>query len=814
MRTLARDLAHAVRLGLRRPGLTLVTVLTLGIAVGGNTAVFSVLNGLLLRPLPAAAPERLVRIFGTRDGGQFDVVSYPNFRDLAERASTLQSVAIHQQTFAASGLGDSTASAAVELVSGTYFTTFGVRPALGRPLAITDDREGAAAHVAVVSDAWWRTNRGASPAALGDVVHLNGVPFTIVGVMPPAFRGSYDALGTDLWVPLMAYDVVRPRGLPITRRGWAWLGATARLADGVTLEEARADVRRAAGSIARDFGEQGFSVRLEPATALPESMQPTLRAVLLFALAVVGLALGAACANIANVQLAGVLARQREIAVRLAMGASRGRIARQWLTESALLAGIASAAGLLLAVWLRDAALAYTPPGGVANFGPRLPLDWRLLAFSTATAAGAALLFGGLPAWRAARVDAAGPLRAEGRTATGTRGRGRAQAALIATQVAVSLALLVAAGLLTRSLRAQSAFDLGFRTDHLAVAAADLGGIGLDDAALRRYYRDTLARLSALPGVERAAAAVIVPLDGNSESRGVHIDGYVPPDGRDYTSVAANLVSPGYFETLGIPLRQGRGLQAADADDTAAPVVVINEAMARRFWTGDPIGRQVGFGADQPRATVVGVVGDTTLDAIGAPPPPIVYGVLGPDVSAHLSFVVRSAVDDGSLARALRRELRAVDPRVRVPAAGPYEELRAGPLFPQRVLVAVSTAFGGLALALTLVGLYGIITYAVQERRRELAVRLALGASPAELVRRVVGTGLRPALAGIVLGLGGAVLLTRLLARFLFGVSALDPMTFTALAALVVLVSGVAAYVPARRAAHIDPASALGDHAS
>ncbi|MGE3190694.1 MAG: ADOP family duplicated permease [Vicinamibacterales bacterium] len=814
MRSFFHDLGHAVRLSRRRPALTLVTVLTLAIAVGGNTAVFSVLNGLVLRPLPAADPGRLVRIFGTEDGGNFDVLSYANLQDVAERSRTLSSVAIHQQTFAATGLADQSESTAVELVNGRYFETFGLPPSRGRAVEPGDDLPGAPARVAVVSDRWWRTRLGGQPGAIGEPLYLNGTAFTVIGVMPPAFHGSYDALGTDVWVPLMAYDIIRPRGLPITRRGWAWLGATGRLAPGATVEQARAELDAIATTLAADIGDPAFGLRVEPASALPESMLPTTRAVLVFALVVVGLALGAASANVANAQLAGVIARQREIAVQLAMGASRARIARQWLTESLLVAAVAGAAGLLLAVWVRDLALTVTPPAGLANFGPTLPLDWRLLAFTGAVASVATLLFGGLPAWRASRVDIATPLKTDGPTATGSRRGGWARGALVATQVAVSLALLVSAGLLVRILRAQAALDVGFDTERLMVGAVDGAGLGLEPDRWRAYYRDTLARLRALPGVSGATAAVIVPLDGNSESRGVRIDGYTPPDGRTSTSVAANLVAPGYFEVLGVPLRAGRTFDDRDAGGQAAPVAVVSEAMARRFWSGDPVGRRIDLGAGVPPVTVVGVVGDTVVGSLGETPRPVLYMPLGAMVSANLSFLVRTTRSGEGLAPAVRRELRAADPRIRVLFAMTYAELRQAPLFAGRVLAAVSTAFGALALALALVGLYGVVTYSVTERRREFAVRLALGAGTGDIVRGVLTRSLGAAGLGVVAGLAAAAGLARLLGGFLVGIPALDPWTYGALAALVLTGSAVAAYVPARRAARVDPAAALGGRAS
>ena len=465
MQTLRQDLVYAIRLAMRRPALTLVTILTLAIGIGGNTATFSLVNALLIRPLPVPESDRVVRVFGATDERAFDVLSYPNAADFGARTTTLESLAIHQQTFVAYGLGDATETAAIELVSGNYFSTFRVTTPLGRQIQPQDDQLDSPQMVGVISDSWWRTRFGASRDAIGTRVYLNGTAFTIVGVAPAGFRGSYDALGTDLWVPLMSYSVVRPRGLKITSRGWGWLNATGRLRSGVPVEQANAELNAIASALAREYdgSSRGLRAKVVPALALPEEMVPTLRRVLMFALLVVGLALVAACANIANAQLATVIARQREIAVRLAMGATRARVLQQWLTESVVLAVAATALGLLIALWARDALQLLRPPQPeLSNIGPDLALDWRVLGFAATVAGLITLLFGGLPAVRAARVDVAAPLQEDGNTAIGGRRRAFAQGVLVIAQVAVSLALLVSAGLLIRSLSAASAFDIGF----------------------------------------------------------------------------------------------------------------------------------------------------------------------------------------------------------------------------------------------------------------------------------------------------------------------------------------------------------------
>lgn len=814
MQTLWQDFRYALRLALRRPALSVVTILTLAIGVGGNTATFSIVNALLLRPLPVPNADRIVRVFGATSDQSFDVLSYPNAADLGSRSTTMASLAIHQQTFVASGLGESTETAAVELVSGNYFSTLALVPAQGRVITAQDDRADGGEQVAVISDTWWRTRLGASREAIGSQVLLNGAPFTVVGITPPAFHGSYDALGTDMWVPLMTYNVVRPRGLAITSRGWGWLSATGRLKPGVSASQAQAELSGIAAALAREYPSQNkdLKVNVVDALALPEEMAPTMRRVLSFALLVVGLALAAACANIANAQLATVISRQREIAVRLALGATRGRVVRQWFTESALLAVAAAGVGLIVAVWARDGVLTLRPPiADLQNLSPNLSLDWRVLGFTALVSALVAVLFGGLPAARAARVDVTTPLKDDGVTTTGSRRRTWAQSALVVAQVAVSLALLVSAGLLVRSLAAASAFNVGFDSSRLLIATADTGGLGYPDDRTRAFYRGTMDRIRALPGVQDVSLAAVVPLSNARESRGVIIDGYTPPDGRAFVSVATNLVSTNYFEMMKIPIVRGRGFRGGDGDDRAAIVGIVNETMARRYWPdGNPIGRQLRLGLATPPVEIVGVAQDITYYSAGEAPRPYFYLPFGPVVMAGLTFQIRTGEGAGdSLAQVLRRELRAPDARIRVPVAMPYEQLRQVELYPSRVMASVSGTFGVLALLLTVVGIYGVMMYSVSQRTREFAVRLALGARPSELLRGVVSQGLVITGLGVAVGIGLALALGRLLRSFLFGVSTFDPATFAGWTAALIIVAVVAAYVPARRVTNIDPAAAL-----
>lgn len=812
MRHLPREILHALRVLMARPVLTGTTILTLALGIGGTSAMFSIASSVLLRPMPVPEPDRLVRVFGTTEARALGIASYPNLQDVADRARAFSTLAIHQQTFAAYGLGEATLSVAAELVSGTYFDTFGITPVLGRALTPADDVYGAAQSVAVVSDQWWRRQLGAERDVLGRVVQLNGAPFTIVGVAPPTFRGSYDAAPTDLWVPLMTYASVRPRGLDVQRRNWGWLQATARVAPGVSVAAAMADVRAIGDALAAQYPveNRGLRFTVVPAATVPESMTPLLRRVLGFALIVTALALLAACANVANTQLAAVSDRATEIAVRMAMGATRGDIARLWLAESLVCTAVATAVGLLAAVWLRDGFLALQPLAGADNFAPSADLDWRVWACAVALMAAATALSGVLPALRAAGANPARALQEGASASVGGAPGLWLRASLVSAQAAVSLVLMAMAALLGRSVSASTWFDIGFDPAQLVVATANTSGLGLDAAASYAYHADTMARVRAIAGVSGVTAAAVTPLGGNDEQRGIAIDGYTPPSGDGVFPVANNVVWPGYFEVMGIPLLRGRAFVDADGRPDTAPVAIVNDTMARSYWAdGNPIGHRVRVG-DGVSAEVVGVVKDITYYSLGEAPMPYLYLPFGPVSYADgLTFHMRTAAPGLAVSRQVAAALRALDARVRVVNAVPYADLRSAALFPARAMTVLSAGFGALALLLLLVGTYGVTAYVVATRRREFALRVAIGADPGALRRRIVRRAIAWGVPGAVLGIALAAALGQLLRSFLFGVTALDPVSLAVAATLVLTTTAGAAYLPARRVARADLAAQL-----
>jgi putative ABC transport system permease protein len=811
MDNLLQDVRFGARMLLKRPGFAFVAVLTLALGIGANTAVFSFINALFLRPPAVGAPTRLVRLYGATDERPFDVFSYANYRDLRDRTQVFAGLAAHSYVSASLNTGAGAASAAGELVTGNYFDVLGVGAGAGRTLTPADDETEGAHPVVVISHALWQRTFGGAPNVLGQKLYLNAQPFTVIGVMPASFRGSYESLPADFWTPMMMYEQVRPRGVALDKRGWGWLNGTGRLKPGVTLQQAQAELQRVAAQLRQDYPgtNRDLQFRLYQATALPEEFRQGVSGVLGFFMAVVGLVLLTACANVASILLARVMTRRREIAVRQALGATRVRLVRQWLTESLLLTFVGGAAGLLVAIWLSDALLLLIPPD-FASFAPVVQLDARVLAFTFVISLGTGLCCGLFPALRAGRVEIGTVLKDEGTGAAGNLHRSRLQQLFVVGQVAVSLLLLVVAGLLLRSLRASESFDPGFRTDNLLLARFDLRPLRYDEQKGRAFYQQLTERLKTLPGVEGATFATVVPLGLDRESQGYIIPGHQPPSGRKSFSLANNVTGPDYFRTMGIPLVRGRDFNAHDADAGAPPVVVINETMARQFWPdSDPLGQFIQPGGTDINAQIIGVARDIKYYTLAEQPQPYVYISFAQQYTPGLIVHLRTTGDPQALARTLRHEVELLDPNVPASDVTTFTELRRGPLFPGRAMAAVSSLFGLLALVLTAVGLYGVMAYSVSQRTREIGIRIALGAHRADIFKLIVGRGLVLALGGIALGLAAAVALTRFLSSLLFNVSATDPRVYLVVSLLLAAVALLACYIPARRATKVDPMIAL-----
>ena len=801
MDTLIKDLRLAVRSLLRSPGFTLVAVLTLGLGIGACTAVFSVLYGVLMRPLPLPEPERLVAFKQVwRGGGGQMAVTHTQFQFLAGHSTVFDALAVSTPTGLNLTTGDAAERLAVQRVSKDYFRVLGVPPALGRDFTAEEDVAGGP-DVAILSHALWQRRFAGDGSMVGQAITLNGRPFTVIGIMPADFRPEPAA---DLWSTEAQVARTVGSGQNLTPIG--------RLKAGMTLEQAQAALLPTVGAFKAEFARifpNELTFEIAPYKALVTMDLRTPVRVLFGAIALVLLI---ACANVANLVLSRASSRSRELAVRVAMGATRGRIVRQLLTESLALALAGGAAGLLVANWALAMLLAWVPPS--LGSGADIRLDGLALVFTLAVALLTGVLFGLVPALQVSRGDLYGTLRESATQASASRGQGRLRHGLIVAEMALSVVLLVGAGLLIRTFANLVRTDSGFDTDRVATAEIWLSGARYDSTAkIWSFYRDLTARLAALPGVQSAAVVEAgLPLQRGG-NLGVALDGEVIRSSIDYRTV-----TPDYFRTLGIPLKHGRGLLVSDAGG-APPVAVVSESFAQRFIGGpDGIGRMIRLGGQGGvTAQVVGVAGDVR-SFIGAEPRPTVFiasaqtpegftRIFGGWYPIHV--VVRTAGDPEATQELVRRAIRDADPGVPIGRVRAMSTVLADSLAFQRFVMLLLSIFAALAVALASIGLYGVISYLVTQRTHEIGVRVALGARTADVLGLVLRRGILLAGLGVLLGIGGAFAATRLLSNQLYQVRAVDPLTFAGGALLLLAVALAACVIPARRAARTDPLIAI-----
>ncbi|MDP3773877.1 MAG: ABC transporter permease [Gemmatimonadales bacterium] len=815
MESLLQDLRFAARTLFNSPGFTIVAVLTLGLGIGANTAIFTVVNTLLLKP-PAQVgePGRLVSVY-TSDfsGPRFGASSWVDYQDF-KRVDGLSGLASYAPRPFALAIDGETSRSFGEEVSGNYFGVLQVRPALGRFFLPAEDSTPGTQPVAVISHGLWQRTFGGERGVIGRAVTINGVSFTIVGVAPPGFAGSIRGIGAELWVPFLMHGVISPASEDLTNRSGRGIALMGRMKPGVTIEQVRAQFDVMARRLHDAYPDNWSNVRQEPRTiaVLPERdsrVPPQARGPVIgfmaMLMAVVGLVLLICCTNVANLTLARATARQREIAIRLAMGASRGRLVRLLLTESLLLSLLGGAAGALLAWWTT---------GALAAFQPALPVplsldlspDARVLVFGLAVTAIAGFVFGLLPALRATRPDLVPALKDEV-TAVGLGGRRYGvRDLLVIAQVSVSMVLLVMAGLFLRSLGNARSLDPGFDPRGVVMMTSDLSLQGYPQERARTFYAQLLERARALPGVRAASFAESVPLGLGFLRRGVQVEGYEARQGEDL-EFGTNTVGPDYFATMGITIVRGRGI--IEADNSGAPgVAVVNERFARRFWPGqDAIGKRISNDGEH-WLEVVGVAKDGKYNTLGEEPAPYFYVPALQGGGRDMTLLVRTSGDPRATLGALGQLVKALDRDLPVQTATMEEHLGLS-LFPLRIAATLLGIFGALGLALAGIGLYGVMAYAVAQRTRELGVRMALGATARDVVRVVVGHGARVVAAGVVLGLAAAFGFARLASSFLFGVGVADPVTFTGIPLLLAAVAVLAGYLPARRATRLDPMAAL-----
>ena len=805
MEALAQDVLYALR-GMRKsPGFALVTILVVGLGVGITTVAFTWIERFVLSPLPAVpASDELLSLNTGGPGGEEWALSYPDLRDWREGVRSFEGITGE----IIDGLSLRTAGPA-EVAWGVYapanyFDLLRVRPVLGRTFRPED--EGQAAPVAVISHALWQRTFAGDSGVLGRHVMLNGHDVTIVGVAPPKFVGMMVGLSLDLWLPVTLLEILTPERGTLASRDQRPLSGIARLRPGVTIAQARQEINALNRRLAELHPEDRNTtviVRWFRETGAIGLLTPVLGALL----GVAVLVLVVACANLANLLLARAAARRREIGIRLAVGAGRARLVRQLMTEILLLALGGGALGVLFALWGRDGIRAFIPSAPIPiEFD--LPLDAQVFGFALVATVVTGCVLGVIPALQASRLDLVPALR-DG-AATGPAHRRRMQSGLVASQVALSLVCLVCAGLFVRGVQKAQSVDIGLGDPGRVLLVSTnlyLGGYASDSAGLPVMER-LLAEVRALPGVRSAAVATLVPLGiVGRRPRPMHIEGYEPrPD--EKPAILWNAVSSGYYETVRTPVLRGRGFAAEDRPGSL-PVAVVNETFARRFWPGrDPLGRRLRF-SDGSWHSVVGVVGDGKYRSLDEPALPLAYFPIQQRYSESFTLHVRADGDPRRLQQALRRAFQAVSPDLPFTNVTTLAEHVRAATFVQRMGAWSLAVLGGLALALSAVGLYGVLSYSVAQRTREMGVRIAIGASGRDVLGLVVGGAMRLTAIGLGIGIVLAAGAGQLLRSQIFGVSPLDPVTFAGIAALLLGVGLLAAWLPARRAARVDPIVAL-----
>jgi len=806
-----QDARYALRLLGRTPGFTAIAILSLAIGIGANTAIFSLANALLIRPLPGLSdPGRLVDIGRTQSGQGFDTTNYPNYLDVRARTTTLSDVYAYRiEPLPMSLSGPDGAERVYGLmVTGNFFTVLGTHAQIGRTFTDADDKPGQNA-VTVISDKLWRTRFGADPAILGRVITITNKPYAVIGVAPRGFQGT-TLIQADLWLPLSNHST-GPSGNMFTSRAVAWLVMGGRLKPGVTVKQADGELRAIGAALEREYPREnegrGFAVAASSVFPGRISVIGGFIAVLM---ALVALILMIACVNLAGMLLARAAGRRREIAVRLAIGAARGRLVRQMLTETVVLFAGGCAAGLLLSRWLESALLSLLPelpfPIGVG-----IETDWRVLGFTIGLSLAAAVLCGIAPALQASRPDLVPALKTQG--LDGGPARLRLRNAFLVCQVTLALLLVIAGGLFLRALDRAVRIPPGFDQTNVDVVSLDLSLAGFKEAEAQQFAHDLLTRVRAMPGVQRAAIAVDLPLDGDRMGFGdVRIPGEDPNiRHRRSAPVDWNLVSPGLFSTLGVHLIRGRDF--SDADSASAPkVAIVNESLARRLYgTEEAVGRTFEVGTPERAKpdvyTVVGIAADTHVVDLTGPIDPYVYVPLAQLYHSSVSLLVKTT--GASAIPQIRALVRQMNPGLPVTNAMPLSDVTAIGLVPQRLAGTLAGALGLVGLLLAAIGIYGVTSYAVSRRTREIGVRIALGADRTAVLRMVLRQGLVLVGIGVTIGLALGAFATQVLRSLLLGVSALDPLTFAGAALLFTGVAAAASYVPARRAARVDPMIAL-----
>jgi predicted permease len=817
METFRQDLRYAFRMLLKAPGFTLIAMLALGLGIGANTAIFSVFNGILWRPLPVKDSQQLVILASKPRAIDFPLqLSYPDFKDYRELKTVFSDLAAYVPNPVNFGAEGRPERAWAEMVSGNYFSMLGLEAARGRTFASDEGWIPGKDPLMVLSYKYWQKRFGGSPAIIGRTVQVNNHAFTIIGVAPESWRGAYYFLEPDFYLPLTALGTLDPaQADTLDRRTATFLRVLGRLQPGVTAAQAMAAAEPLDRRLAQEFPEAHNSTSLLVLPELKARPEPGLTnfmsaAALVFML-LVGLVLLIACANVANLILARANGRRKEFATRTALGATRGRMMRQLLTETVLLSAFGGILGLVFARWAALALMSVHIPTDIPLRLFDLRMDWRIFGFSFFAALITGMIAGLLPSIEASRTDLADTLKAGGRSGGASTGHHRFRNALVVAQVAVCLLLLACAGFFMRSLQNSAQVDMGFRADHTLMMTMDLGLQGYNEERGQQFYKQLSERVRSLPGVRDAAIGGYIPMGYDSSLLNIFPEGQVVDDKTKTESAFDDEVQPDYFRTAGTPVIQGR--EFTDADSASGPkVAIVNEAFAKKIWPGEnPVGKSFRTKKDGPTIQVVGVTRTGKYLFLYETPQLFVYLPLAQSYLSGANLFVYTESDPQQLVAAVREQISQLDASLPVFGVNTMDaHVKYGkPLLPARLSAMLVGAFGLLGLVLASVGVYGVVSYSVSQRTQEIGIRTALGAQRSNVLAMVLKQGMSMALIGTAVGIVLSFLLFRGLSSVLYGVKSTDFVTLGAVSAILLAVAFAASYVPALRATRVDPVVAL-----
>jgi predicted permease len=809
METFWQDLRYSLRMLRKRPGFTIVVVTTLALGIGANVTIFAWIKAVLLASLPGIEqPEKLVEIWGATRNNSALSSSYVDYLDYRNQNTVFSGLIAHQVLPLNLGRSEKPERVWGAVVSGNYFDVLGIKPLIGRTFLPEEDRTPNTHPVVVIGYGLWKRRFGADPNVLGRTITLNEHDFTVIGVSPKEFGSPFAGLALDVWTPVMMKDYVARPHFSLTDRGSRWLMVMGRLKPGATVPQAQANIAAIASHLEHEYPQtnERLGVAVYSVMLSPFSLKQNMRPALAILMAAVGVVLLIACANVANLLLARAASRRKEIAVRLALGGSRGRLVQQMLTESFVLASLGAALGLAIAFWTARSLAAFLPPyANRASFDTRP--DAVVFAFTLGLTVLTTLLFGLAPTLHASKQDLVTAMKEN----TARVGRGSRKVslrhALVVTQVALSMVALISAGLFVRSLREAYKADPGFEPHDVLLASFDPFLSGYDESRGREFYRRLVERVRTVPGIESATLARRLPLtDGGIAFAAITIDGYAPAKDEDMR-LNYETVGPQYFQTMRIPFVHGRDFEERDQEG-APGVVIINETMARRYWPGgDALGKRLKLAKDW--LVIVGIAKDVKNRSLSEAPQPFLYLPLLQDYRSNMILVARTSVDPEKMFQSVRAAVVALDPEIPMFDTKTLEDHVGISLFLQRMAATLLSIFGLLALSLAAIGLYGVMAYSVNRRTRELGIRVSVGAKRRDIFKLILGQGLAISAVGLLAGLVVALAVTRLTTNLLYGVSATDPVTFIAIALLLLCVTLLACYFPARRATKVEPTIAL-----